>query len=48
MFIPPLPTRQEEQLLLELPDYSEAYRQWLEKQKSEEQQQETVIIIDLY
>ena len=48
MFIPPPPPRQEEQLQLELPDYSEAYYRWLEKQKNEEQQCETVIIIDIY
>jgi hypothetical protein len=47
MFIPP-PQKQEERLQLELPDYSEAYRRWIEKQKSEQSEQETVIIIDLY
>jgi hypothetical protein len=47
MFIPPLPEGQQ-QLQLELPDYSEQYYRWIERQKSQETPQDTVIIIDLY
>jgi hypothetical protein len=48
MFVPPPPNEQGRQLQLELPDYSEAYQRWIEKQKKEEAEQETVIVIDLY
>ncbi len=35
-----------QQIQLELPDYSQAYYEWLKKQESKEE--ETVVIIDLY
>jgi hypothetical protein len=35
-----------QQIQLELPDYSQAYYEWLKKQESKEE--ETVIVIDLY
>jgi len=47
MFVPP-PREQGQQLQLELPDYSEAYQRWFEKQKNKEAEQETVVVIDLY
>jgi hypothetical protein len=48
MFVPPPRQEGERQLQLELPDYSEAYERWIEKQKVEESKQETVIVIDIY
>jgi len=37
-----------QQISLELPDYTEAYYAWKEKQEKEDKKEETVIIIDIY
>lgn len=37
-----------QQLQLELPDYRQEYEEWLQKQESKQQAQETVVIIDIY
>lgn len=49
----PLPKHKEqprqEQLQLELPDYSQAYLEWKRKQEQKkEANEETVVIIDIY
>ena len=36
------------QIQLELPDYSQIYFEWKQKQEKEEKKEETVIIIDIY
>ena len=47
-----LPKRKEQpqQIQLELPDYSQVYWEWKRKKDSESEQnnQETVVIIDIY
>jgi hypothetical protein len=37
-----------QQLQLELPDYRLEYERWLQKQEAQQQEQETVVIIDIY
>lgn len=37
-----------QQLQLELPDYRQEYEEWLRRQQSKAEQQEVVIIIDIY
>jgi hypothetical protein len=39
---------QPSQIQLELPDYSKAYYEYLQKKEQENKQEDTVIIIDIY
>lgn len=41
---------QPQQIQLELPDYSQAYYEWINKKQKQEEQKtdETVVIIDIY
>ena len=47
-----LPKQQEQpqQIQLELPDYSQAYYEWIRKkhQENKDTKEETVVIIDIY
>lgn len=45
----PKPSKEPQQIQLELPDYSQAYLEWKRKQEQkDEQKDETVVIIDIY